>query len=197
MKIFRTLLTLLLVVSSCVMQGMQLSEDADFEQIPASSNIIIEQTKRATQGIDWVFELDNQSFNWLFIQLENGTNNLILSSDDQPDQTDQVAGDYFLLKNGQVVRVAGIDRTQPLQVTILLKNEIEALFDKSKRFGRSVESFFAHAKRHGRVLTLTLDGDQTAFLSIDDRLQVKPVSKSFLKRKTDSGLPLNNNITHF
>lgn len=197
MKKFRTLLISLLVVIPWVMHGMQLSDDFDFEQITAQSSTIIEQTKRATPGIDWVFELDNQSFNWLFIQLENGTNNLILSSDDQTDETDQSTGDYFLLKNGQAVRVAGIDRTQPLHVTILLKNEIDALFDKSKRFGRSVESFLAHAKRHGRVRTLKLDDDQTAFLSVDARLHVKPVAKSLFKRKTDSGLPLNNNITHY
>lgn len=196
MKLLMQRVALIVLVSSVVSTASELQQDFeadDFEQIKVSSNLIIETSEKATRGIDWDFELANKSDEWAYVKLiQNGK--LVLSGLDQTDDMFGYRRDYYLLVNDSTVRIAGLDLDIPIQLTVLRINEINELENQAKKFARPPQRIVANVEEHGRVLNKKVEKGNTAYMMIDRDFKLKPQQKTFFKKTTDSGLPLDNNI---
>lgn len=155
------------------------ADNGEFENISISGSKepIIEQTPKATKDIGWQFELANKA-KWN-IALKLSQDGITIIPDQLP-QGSLVEDGFFVLKPGNVVRVA----------------ELRSIQD-GFRFGReSIDVGYYHeleGKFSSTHRNYSIYDDKTIYLEYKDG-ELKPVEKSFFKRSTDSGLPLDKNI---
>lgn len=191
MKFFKKSLFVIAIIAS--LNGFASDIDSDFEMIDTSTNVIVEKSDTATKGIDWQFELANKTLDWAYVKLlQDGQ--AVLSDRNQPEDMLADHDDYFLLQNGETVRLAGLDNNKEIELIVLTPNEISNLVHPEQEFGRSPRVIFANAKKQGRLKKAKIGKGKTLYFVLSDQFKLEPASKTLFKRTTDSGLPLDNNI---
>lgn len=166
----------------------------EFQDIAGSGSVIVENTPKATQGIDWNFELTNRDeFPNAYVVLKNGDKEILPALADQKKHAFQMKGNYYALDKGDTVRVAGLDLTQPIELTVLTARELHMLKEEGP-FAKGEKAILRQAEDEGRVRKGTVGKDKTVFM-VFEKGKLKPVTKGIFKRSTESGLLLDKNIT--
>lgn len=194
----------LLVAGFFSLAGVVASEtEAGFEPIDVG-RIIIEQTPKATKGIDWQFELKNNSGGtvYLLLGLAHGEGRAVIpTKDDYEKATTKLMKDTYALADGKSIRVAGLELDNPMFYFVFTSKDKNSLYDASgekKNITSEQQKEFKHQVMapKNRYNVLMLGDEETLFLEIDKSGFVKPVEKTFFKRSTDSGLSLDKNILY-